>query len=290
MTDANATTAQALLAPADAAQPLPVQPTADASLAFNDRVAALWSPANAWPGADLLSTVQGRLQDLLAAGGPVVVVLGLLSVVALAMVLLKLWQFHRLQLDRLGPVQTALKYWRAGADRAAADAVADSGQPVAHLVAIAMSGLQRPGVAPPLLREELSRVASVQLERLRSHLRALEIIGTLSPLLGLLGTVLGMIDAFQQLQAAGSQVDPAILSGGIWQALLTTAVGLTVAIPVVLAHAWLERRVERCGHQMEDAVTQVFTRGLEAAEIPEPAAHASVAQPVPGLPEAGYAT
>jgi len=289
MTDANADTVLALAERTEAAQTSPTRPAADAGT-FDDRITALWSPTDAWPGADLLSAVQSRLQDLLAAGGPVVLVLGLLSVVALAIVLLKLWQFHRLQLDRLGPVQTALQHRRLGADRAAADAVAGSVQPVAHLVAIALSGLQRPGVEPALLREELARVASVQLERLRSHLRALEIIGTLSPLLGLLGTVLGMIDAFQQLQAAGSQVDPAILSGGIWQALLTTAVGLSVAIPVVLAHAWLERRVERSGHQMEDAVTQVFTRGLAAAETPEPAAPAGVAQPVPGVPEAGYAT
>lgn len=289
MTDANAATVPALTGRADAAQALPPQPAADAG-AVADRVAGLWPATDALPGADLLSNVQGRLNDLLAAGGPVVVVLGLLSVVALAIVLVKLWQFHRLQLDRLGPVQTALQYWRAGADRAAADAVADSGQPVAHLVAIAMTGLQRPGVDLALLREELARVASVQLERLRSHLRALEIIGTLSPLLGLLGTVLGMIEAFRQLQAAGSQVDPAILSGGIWQALLTTAVGLTVAIPVVLAHAWLERRVERCGHQMEDAVTQVFTRGLGAAGAHEIRAQEDRAQPVTGAPEVGYAT
>ena len=123
-----------------------------------------------------------------------------------------------------------------------------------------------------------------KLERLRSHLRALEIIGTLSPLLGLLGTVLGMIEAFRQLEMAGSQVDPAILSGGIWQALLTTAVGLTVAIPVVLAHSWLERRVERCGHQMEDAVTRVFTRGLKA-----PVLAAEGRQHAGGALEVGYA-
>jgi biopolymer transport protein ExbB len=55
-------------------------------------------------------------------------------------------------------------------------------------------------------------------------------------LLGLFGTVLGMVEAFRQLELAGSQVDPAVLSGGIWQALLTTAVGLAVAIPAVLAH------------------------------------------------------
>ncbi len=57
-----------------------------------------------------------------------------------------------------------------------------------------------------------------------------------------------MIEAFRQLEAAGNQVNPAILSGGIWEALLTTAVGLAVAIPAVVALNWLERRIERLAH------------------------------------------
>ncbi len=218
------------------------------------------------PAPDMMtgSAMLDRFQDLLATGGPVLLVLGVLSIVALAIVLVKLWQFQRLRLGQLGAVEESLRRWHQCDGKAAIALVADRRQPVAHLVHLALVGLHRPRVDIATLREELARVASIQLERLRSHLRALEIIGTLSPLLGLLGTVLGMIEAFRRLEMAGSQVDPAILSGGIWQALLTTAVGLTVAIPVVMAHAWLERRVERCGHQMEDAITQVFTRALKA--------------------------
>ena len=84
-------------------------------------------------------------------------------------------------------------------------------------------------------------------------------IASLSPLLGLLGTVLGMIEAFQQMEAAGSQVDPSILSGGIWQALLTTAVGLAVAIPVVIMHGFFERKCDRIAFLLDDALTRVFT-------------------------------
>src|SRR3546814_3183218 len=78
------------------------------------------------------------------------------------------------------------------------------------------------------------RCGNEALEGLRGQLGALEVIGSVSPLLGLFGTVLGMIEAFRQLAEAGSQVSPAILSAGIWEALLTTAVGLAVAIPVVV--------------------------------------------------------
>ncbi|MBK1700710.1 flagellar motor protein MotA [Thiococcus pfennigii] len=225
-----------------------------------DAVSAAASDGGAgWPDAFLM-----QLVGAFDAGGPVVVILAGLSMVALAIVLLKLWQFMHLRLGVGRPVDEALALWYRHEATAAIALMADQPQPVARVVHLAMTGLGRPGVDLATLREELVRVAGAQLEQLRSYLRALEIIGTLSPLLGLLGTVLGMIEAFRQLEAVGSQVDPAVLSGGIWEALLTTAVGLAVAIPVVLVHSWLERRVERCGHQMEDAVTRVFTRALGA--------------------------
>jgi biopolymer transport protein ExbB len=195
-------------------------------------------------------------------GGPVLWILALLSVAALAIVLVKLWQFSRLQLNASQPAERALEHWRRREPAAALAALKDSPQPSARLLERALDGLRQPAVDLALLREELTRLATAQLEQLRAWLRALEVIAALSPLLGLLGTVLGMIEAFRQLELAGSQVNPAILSGGIWQALLTTAAGLSVAIPVVLVHSWLERRVERCGHQMEDVVTRAFTRDL----------------------------
>ena len=68
----------------------------------------------------------------------------------------------------------------------------------------------------------------------------------------MLGTVLGMIRAFAQLERAGRVVDPAILSGGIWEALLTTAVGLAVAIPALAALAWLDGQVDGVRRQLSD--------------------------------------
>jgi len=79
--------------------------------------------------------------------------------------------------------------------------------------------------------------------------------------LGLLGTVLGMIAAFQTLQEAGSRADPAALAGGIWEALLTTAAGMAVAIPASMALAWFESVADRAQDDMEDAATRILTRG-----------------------------
>ncbi|HAK63791.1 MAG TPA: flagellar motor protein MotA, partial [Alphaproteobacteria bacterium] len=82
------------------------------------------------------------------------------------------------------------------------------------------------------VEEEIGRIGGNQLVAMQSYFRWLEVIGNIAPLLGLLGTVMGMITAFQQLELAGSKVNPSILAGGIWEALLTTQVGLMVAIPV----------------------------------------------------------
>lgn len=214
-----------------------------------------------------------QLHHLVEAGGPVVVILLLLSTIALAVVLLKWWQFSQLRVESLSAVHEALTSWREHDSAAAIERLAGQRQPTASLLHLALINMHRAETDRTDLREELTRVASAHLENLRTHLRTLEVIATLSPLLGLLGTVLGMIEAFRQLELSGNQIDPGILSGGIWQALLTTALGLAIAIPVVLAHSWLERKVERCRHNMEDTVTQVFTRDLQREQTIDNAQH-----------------
>jgi biopolymer transport protein ExbB len=88
-------------------------------------------------------------------------------------------------------------------------------------------------------------------------MRALELIAAVAPLLGLLGTVFGMIEAFRALEQAGSQVDPSLLSGGIWAALLTTAAGLSIAIPTLMAFHWFDRTLERLRFLLEDRLSQL---------------------------------
>ena len=80
-------------------------------------------------------------------------------------------------------------------------------------------------------------------QKIQLFLPSLEIISQVSPLIGLLGTVIGMIDSFNELELGGSLVDPSILAGGIWTALLTTAMGLIVAIPALVSHYFFERRI-----------------------------------------------
>ncbi|EDP63307.1 MotA/TolQ/ExbB proton channel [alpha proteobacterium BAL199] len=206
--------------------------------------------------------VSEQVFEMVTAGGPVVAVLAAMSVVALAIILVKLWQFAMSRVGDRTTARRALALHRAGRSIEAIDAAARSRNPVAQVVACAVRGTLYRDLPEAMVREEVARLATDRIEDLRMYFRPLEVIASVAPLLGLFGTVLGMIEAFRQLEQAGSQVDPSILSGGIWEALLTTAVGLAVAIPVVGILAWLERIVDRLTHEMENVVTQVFTRDL----------------------------
>jgi len=203
------------------------------------------------------------LLNLLEIGGPIVWILCLFSMLALSIILIKLWQFFPLQAENTKDVEQALNYWKLGQLSKAQDSL-KANRPVSILVKNAMAGI-REQQPLALLKQDLSCQATDKINQFRMLLRPLEVIANLSPLLGLMGTVLGMISAFQKMEAAGNQVDPSILSGGIWQALLTTAVGLAVAIPVVAAYNWLDRKVERISASMNSHVTRVFTQ--QPAEI-----------------------
>lgn len=198
-------------------------------------------------------------QELFIAGGPVMPVLLALSTIALTVILLKLFQFSRQGLFSKTQIRKAVDLWLSGNKQQATSLISNSQHPIAVTCLTSMSGLLRPDKKINTLREEVERVGNKQINSLNSGLWSLELIASVSPLIGLFGTVLGMISAFKALQIAGSQVDPTILSGGIWQALLTTAAGLAVAIPVVMVFKWLESTVNHVAEEMQDNVTRLFT-------------------------------
>ncbi len=196
--------------------------------------------------------------SLLQQGGPVMYVLLALSVLATAIVLAKWFQFVRSGLRRVGFVDEAMAVLAAGDRQRMLQILQRQRNPVARVMESALRCGADPTLSPRDVEAEVSRVGSAQIRNLESWLRGLSAIAHLSPLLGLLGTVTGMIAAFIQLQEAGSRVDPAMLSGGIWEALLTTAFGLTVAIPAMAAFYYLEGEVDRARAAMKDATVRVL--------------------------------
>ncbi|MFX0543691.1 MotA/TolQ/ExbB proton channel family protein [Roseovarius sp. S4756] len=197
----------------------------------------------------------------LQRGGPAIWSISALSIVALALILWKTWRLAMMGAWSGGRrVQSAVALWTEGRE---ADALADlEGRRTcrAALVRTAMAARRDGTLDDAGARAETERVARGLIARARDGLRPLELIAAIAPLLGLLGTVLGMIAAFQALQEAGSRADPAILAGGIWEALLTTAAGMAVAIPASMALAWFESVVDRLRSEMEDAATRIFLR------------------------------
>ena len=216
--------------------------------------------AEAAGGAEATASVPlNQLAQFLQDGGPVLYVLLAVSILCLAVILLKSLHFSMLRPGSTGFVAQTIALWREGETAGALASLEGKRSPVARVLKRAMESARDPAMSEDKVREEITRVAGIELDNLRSGLRLLSLIATLSPLIGLLGTVLGMIAAFQALEASGSQVDPAILSGGIWVALLTTAAGLIIAIPAAAAYQWLDGIVYRSRRAMEDAATQVFT-------------------------------
>ncbi len=189
-------------------------------------------------------------------GGPSIWAIAALSVITLALILWKIWRLACLGAWSRGKAQQAVLAYEAGNfDRALALVTGRRGVR-SKVVSAALNALRT--MPEEHAREETARVAKRELASARGGLGALELISTIAPLLGLLGTVMGMIAAFQALQSAGSKADPSMLAGGIWEALLTTAAGMAVAIPASAALTWFEAVIDRIRRDVEDGATRLF--------------------------------
>ena len=205
--------------------------------------------------------------EFIRLGGPAIWAISALSMIALALVLWKAWRLMLMGAWSGGRrARKAVALWSDGDQDAALNLVRNRKTCRAVLIHTAMTARQDITLEDDAAKAETGRVARNLIARARDGLRPLELIATIAPLLGLLGTVLGMIAAFQALQEAGSRADPATLAGGIWEALLTTAAGMAVAIPAAMALTWFESVVDRLRLEMEDAATRIFLRPLEQDE------------------------
>ena len=230
----------------------------------------------------IMSAMDGA-RDFIALGGPVVAILLVLSVLSLTTIIFKGVQFFMYRVGRPVTAHAAIDLWKAGQRKEAMERAASGRSATARSVAKAMQ-LSGSSAAGSAVEEVVALEATARLHELRSGFRLLDSIAQVAPLLGLFGTVLGMIEAFRQLQGAGSSVDPSILAGGIWVALLTTAVGLAVAMPTSLALSWLESRIDDERIAIEQLVSKVMSplhskppTGEGVATAPAPAENLALA-------------
>ncbi|MEM1391281.1 MAG: MotA/TolQ/ExbB proton channel family protein [Pseudomonadota bacterium] len=179
------------------------------------------------------------LQAVYKLGGPVIVLLIIVSILTLSLILYKAWQYYETGIGRDQSLEEPLRLWDQGERDRAASGVSGSQHFMADVIKLGFSISEQDNA-----KERLESEAEQELSKLENGFRILDTVAQLAPLLGLFGTVLGMIEAFQALQEGGSQVDPAALAGGIWVALLTTAAGLAVAMPTSIALSWFEARID----------------------------------------------
>ncbi len=190
------------------------------------------------------------------SGNPILIILALLSILSFALIVVKALQLSGVRSGRASR-QGALVKWSTGDKDEAVSAVASGKAPADRLAHYAFqSTLKRMPRKP--LEAELLRRGNEEVETMSRHIRILELVAMVSPLLGLLGTVTGMIQSFQELELAQGSANASVLAGGIWQALLTTAAGLVVAIPAAIAATLLSTRVDAAAHDIESAIGQFF--------------------------------
>lgn len=119
------------------------------------------------------------------------------------------------------------------------------------LARVAETYLENLGSSPDIRRKLAEQSASFQLTILERRMHWLSIIGAVAPMLGLLGTVVGLVDAFHQIEVLGGQVQPGDLAAGIWEALLTTVFGLIIALPTLATYHFLDQRIGATALQMD---------------------------------------
>lgn len=191
--------------------------------------------------------------ELLRPGGAIMIPILLCSVLALAIILERFWT---LRIGKVAPKQVATELWgwikNKELNSKKMKALKES-NPLGRILAAGLSNAKH---GRDIMKESIEEEASHVVHELERFLTALGTIAAVTPLLGLLGTVIGMIKVFAQLQLEGTG-NAAALAGGISEALITTAAGLAVAIPALIFHRYFIRRVEEIVISMEQEAVKL---------------------------------
>ena len=222
-------------------------------------------------GAAMIGTTLYLWLNIIHRGGPVMIPIVMCSVFSLTLILERLYYFFSLHLGA-----DSDRHFRQLRDAIAkhqwteAETLCRSWQgPVAR---VALAGLAAREGTPQEIDEAMEEAAHEEMPQVEQHLRWLSTLAQVSTLLGLLGTVTGLVRAFQVIQTkstGGNPVSPGDLAGGVWEALITTVAGLSIAIPTILAYNYLASRVGEVQSYMERAAAVMSgwrrRRGTHAA-------------------------
>jgi biopolymer transport protein ExbB len=200
--------------------------------------------------------LQFDLFQQLAAGGAGIWVIGALS---LLMATVAIERFHRLRMSAIVPaglVDEIEPLWREGRLEELDQALARRPSVLAAAIAFLVANRER--WTPEVLGERAGDLASRALRQQQQRAYPLAVVATVAPIVGLLGTVVGMIEAFHVIAFTGGMGDASLLAGGISKALVNTAAGLSVALPALALHHFFRHRLTLGGLALEEQLERVL--------------------------------
>ena len=195
--------------------------------------------------------------EILIKGGPLMFLIILCSVIAFAVVLERLWHLRRARIDTEKFMDTIAGILKRNKILDAIDMCNVTPGPIAHIL---KAGILKHDRSRLEIKEAIEDAGLHEVPRLEKNLGVLATIAHISPLLGLLGTVTGMVKAFQVIEQKATAlvpVNPGDLAGGIWEALITTVAGLAVAIPTYVAYNFLVSKADGFVLEMEKSATDL---------------------------------
>ncbi len=231
------------------------------------------------PGAMAGDEVQS-VWDFLVKGGPMMVPIVLASLVVLAVGVERLLVLRRSAIVPAALVREVADLLAgAGGERERVRrAIARAERDGSPLAQVAIGGLRRVGLPLDAIERGLADEAERQVHRMRTRTRALSIVASVAPMLGLVGTIFGMIKAFQTVASSAEALGRTeMLAGGIYEAMITTAAGLIVAIPALLFHHWIQARIERLVLEIDRGIGTMLEPVLGATAVTELAGGDAVA-------------
>jgi biopolymer transport protein ExbB len=205
--------------------------------------------------------------EIISQGGFLMWPIMFCSVVALAIIWDRFRFLRRATIDTREFMDTMRQILRQNRIQEAINICDETDAPVARIM---KAGILKNNRSKEEIREAIEDAGNLEMPHLERHLSALATCANIAPLLGLLGTVSGMIKAFEQIQNKRGQVNPSDLAEGIGNALVTTAAGLAVAIPILVVYNWLVTRVDNMVVEMEISsaeLVELLTRHQGEREI-----------------------
>ena len=195
--------------------------------------------------------------DIVQKGGPMMYLIILSSIIAFGVVIDRIYNLYKARIDADKFMEGITAVLKRNKIIESIEMCNHTPGPIAHIV---KAGILKHDRSKPEIKEAVEEAAQMEIPRLEKHLPILATIAHITPLLGLLGTVTGMIRSFQVIQMkalALAPVNPGDLAGGIWEALLATVAGLAVAIPTYVAYNYLTSQVDTFVYDMERSATDL---------------------------------